>query len=217
MSAVNSQEADHRQRDPLEASRCAAVILAAGSSSRLGQPKQLVRLSDDPAGEKLLERTIRIAAAAGLHPVYVVVRERDPLAHSPSSIYDTSVVWVENPHATEGMAASLRLGVSAAQPTVSGVVVLACDQPAVTADHLMRLAKAGEQGKRGKRIVASSYAARKGVPAYFPRSAFAALMALSGDTGARGLLQQADAIALPHGEIDIDTPEDLDAARRLFR
>lgn len=195
-------------------------MLAAGSSSRLGQPKQLVRLSDDPAGETLLERTIRIAAEAGLRPVYVVVRERGSLELAAANLDEGAVVWIENPNAAEGMAASIRLGISVVQPAASGVVVLACDQPAVTVDHLRRLAEAGERverGERGKRIVASSYAARKGVPAYFPRSAFAALMALSGDTGARGLLQQADAIALPHGEIDIDTPEDLVMARQLFR
>ncbi len=211
MSATVSHDAGRVEVGQVAATRCAAIVLAAGSSSRLGQAKQLVRLGDDPDGETLLERTIRIAAAAGLRPIYVVAQERDALERAAASLDDGNVIWVENTHAAEGMAASIRLGVRAAKPAAVGVVVLACDQPAVTAEHLVRLAQGGDY------VVASAYAARRGVPAYFPRNAFAALMALSGDTGARGLLQQANAIALPDGEIDIDTPEDLDAARRLFR
>ncbi len=96
------------------------------------------------------------------------------------------------------------------RPDRSGAVVLACDQPAVTAGHLRELASGGDD------LVASSYAGRKGIPAYFPRAAFAALLALRGDVGARALLQDARAIPLADGELDIDTMEDLDRARKLY-
>jgi CTP:molybdopterin cytidylyltransferase MocA len=90
------------------------------------------------------------------------------------------------------------------------VVVLACDQPAVTAEHLRELARGGDE------IVASSYAGRKGVPAYFPARVFPELLELRGDAGARGLLQTARVVELPGGELDIDTVEDLEQAVRLY-
>ena len=66
-------------------------------------------------------------------------------------------------------------------------------------------------------MVASEYAGRRGVPAYFPASAFKELMGLRGDVGARELLRGARAVELPGGELDVDTPEDLARARELFR
>jgi molybdenum cofactor cytidylyltransferase len=66
-------------------------------------------------------------------------------------------------------------------------------------------------------MIASAYAGRQGVPAYFPASAFAGLMELRGDRGARELLQTAKAIDLPDGEVDVDTMEDLARAEKLFR
>jgi CTP:molybdopterin cytidylyltransferase MocA len=65
-------------------------------------------------------------------------------------------------------------------------------------------------------VKASRYAERNGVPAYFPKEYFGELMSLAGDAGARGLLAQARSEVLAHGELDIDTPEDLAQARKLF-
>ncbi len=86
---------------------------------------------------------------------------------------------------------------------------MACDQPAATAEHLRALSAGG-------RLTASSYAGRRGVPAYFPTTAFADLMELTGDAGARELLKTADTVVLPHGEVDVDTEADLDLVKRLF-
>jgi molybdenum cofactor cytidylyltransferase len=91
-----------------------------------------------------------------------------------------------------------------------GVVILACDQPAVTAEHLRLLAEGGDA------VVASAYAGRKGVPVYFPARVFGALLALQGDTGARVLLREARAVELPGGELDVDTIQDLELAQRLY-
>jgi molybdenum cofactor cytidylyltransferase/nicotine blue oxidoreductase len=180
-----------------------AIILAAGSSTRLGQPKQHVRI----LGETLLERAVRIAREAALTPVFIVLPPR--LAHPP---LPESTILI-NHAAAEGMGSSIRLGVRAAMETrATGAVILACDQVAVTADHLHRLCI----GKENNEIVASSYAGRNGVPAYFPASAFPALLALSGDIGARNLLRGARAVPLVGGELDIDTPEDLARARLLY-
>ena len=184
--------------------KTAAIVLAAGASRRLGQPKQDVLLG----GETLLERTVRIAALAGLDPIYAVIAsDRLP---SPK----LAAILLHNPDAAEGMASSLRTGVVAARNAcVDGVVILACDQPAVTAEHLRRLLESSDHGTR---TVASAYAGRKGVPAYFPGSAFERLLELRGDSGARDLIATAHAIPLANGELDIDTAEDLARARVLF-
>jgi molybdenum cofactor cytidylyltransferase len=181
--------------------RVAAVVLAAGASRRLGQPKQDVML----AGETLLERTVRIASLAGLDPVYVVVSQQQP----PASLASATILV--NLDAAEGMASSIRTGVLAAiRGGSQGAAILACDQPAVTPEHLRDIV--GD----GAAIVASAYAGRKGVPAYFPAAAFAVLLELRGDTGARDLLANASAIELVSGDLDIDTAEDLARAQILY-
>lgn len=184
----------------------AAVVLAAGSSTRLGEAKQFVTLS----GETLLERAIRTAREARCSPVLVVLGAAhvEILAH----IYFGNAVTVINEKWREGMATSIRLGIqtlNAIAPDVEGAVLMTCDQPAVTVEHLNRLMSKQE-------LKASHYAGRNGVPAYFPRKYFDDLMAITGDAGARSLLAQAHFENLPHGELDIDTAEDLARARGLF-
>jgi molybdenum cofactor cytidylyltransferase len=184
----------------------AAVVLAAGQSKRLGAAKQMARLG----GQTLLERAVGTALKAGLEPVFVVVAEAQKTAYCVANL-DSRVVTVGNAEAAEGMASSVRAGVRAAESVgAEGVVLLACDQPAVTAEHLEELARGGEV------VVASAYAGRQGVPAYFPARTFAELLELRGDAGARGLLQAARAVALPGGELDVDTVEDLAEAVRLY-
>ena len=105
------------------------------------------------------------------------------------------------------MGSSIRTGVHALQHA-DGWVVMTCDMPAVTATHLKSLMAADE-------LTASLYGQRLGVPAYFPANLFERLMQLSGDIGGRELLASAKAVALPLGELDIDTLEDLEEARRI--
>ena len=181
--------------------KAAAVVLAAGESRRLGQPKQDVILG----GETLLERTVRVATQAALDPVYVIVAPGRHFSEIPCATILT------NPDAAEGMASSIRTGVLAAtHHRCEGILILACDQPAVTPEHLRCLMGDGTE------VVASSYAGRKGVPAYFPASAFGMLLELRGDTGARDLIASARSIPLVNGELDIDTAEDLARAEILF-
>ena len=179
----------------------AAIILAAGSSTRLGQPKQNIRI----ANETLLERAIRVAHLAGLSPIFAVVSPE--LTTTPGSNFTI----LTNHHASEGMASSIRLGIRAAiEAAATGVVILACDQIAVTPEHLRAIIQVETE------LRASSYAGRKGIPAYFPSSLFEELLNLRGDTGARGLLRDALALPLANGNLDIDTPEDLDRTRQLY-
>jgi CTP:molybdopterin cytidylyltransferase MocA len=175
----------------------------------LGEPKQLVFLG----GETLLERAARVAREAGLDPVYIVFG----VAVSGGHDVDFGVGKLDgctplfNEGASEGMASSIRVGVEAAvEGGADGVVVMACDQPAVSAGHLRELMSGGSE------VVASEYAGRRGVPAHFPAAAFKQLMELRGDVGARVLLRGARVVELPGGELDVDTPEDLARARELF-
>jgi molybdenum cofactor cytidylyltransferase len=179
-----------------------AVVLAAGGSSRLGEPKQLVRLGD----ENLLERAVRVAREAGCSPVVVVVGASHVEVLGNSVLGD--VVTVINDKWKEGMASSIQLGVGALSG-VDGCVVMTCDQPAVTVEHLSRLMVGGE-------VKASRYAGRNGIPAFFPAAVFGDLMELRGDKGARELLAGARFVELDGGELDVDTLEDLDKTRELF-
>ncbi len=108
------------------------------------------------------------------------------------------------------MASSIRAGIRALSSKIQAVLLLTCDQPTVTAAHLQCLA-----ADASTEPVASRYAGRLGVPAYFPANTFAELLQLSGDQGARHLLAAARAIHLPGGEIDVDTPESLSRARAI--
>jgi molybdenum cofactor cytidylyltransferase len=182
--------------------RVAAVVLAAGSSSRLGSPKQLVRLG----GENLLERAVRVAREAGCEPVVVVLGASAEEVLGNSVLGD--VVPLINDKWEEGMASSIRLGVGALE-AVDGCAVMTCDQPAVTAGHLQLL-------MIGDEVMASSYAGRKGIPVFFPKAMFVKLMELRGDKGARELLVGARCEELAGGELDVDTVGDLERAREML-
>jgi molybdenum cofactor cytidylyltransferase len=183
-----------------------AVVLAAGASTRLGEPKQLVMLG----GETLLERAVRIAREAGCLPVVVVVGAEHVQVLGNSVLGD--VVTVINDKWEQGMGSSIRLGVRTlafAAKDAEGVLLMTCDQPAVTAKHLDRLMMRVE-------VKASRYAGKNGVPAFFPSKYFDKLTALKGDTGARELLAEARYEELENGELDVDTVKDLERARELF-
>jgi len=183
----------------------AAVVLAACASTRLGELKQLAFLGK----ETLLQRAVRVAREAGCSPVVVVLgAEHSQVGNSLLS----DAVPVINDEWDEGMASSIRLGVRSLRlvaKDAEGVVLMTCDQPAVTAEHLRLLMSRIE-------MKASRYAKRNGVPAFFPEEYFDKLMALKGDAGARELLAEARYVELEGGELDVDTVEDLERARALF-
>ena len=143
-----------------------AVVLAAGASTRLGTLKQLEMLG----GERLLERMVRVAREAGCSPVIVVLGAEYPQVVGNIDLGDA--VTVINDKWKEGMGSSVRLGVRTCgfvAKTAEGVVLMTCDQPAVTARHLKRLMM------KSREMTASRYAGRNGVPAYFPAKYFTEL------------------------------------------
>lgn len=177
------------------------MLLAAGSSSRLGQPKQLVRWD----GTTLLRRAAELACAVSEGPVVVVLG-----AHAERCLPELEglpLTPVVAPDWHEGMAASLRAGIAAVAHCDAALVLL-CDQPQLSHEHLQALCAAWEPGQ----LVASDYGPHLGPPCVFDRAFFPELLALTGDQGARKLLQRhaPRRVPFPGGLHDIDTPADLD-------
>ncbi len=152
-----------------------AIILAAGGSTRLGQPKQLLRLKN--SDETLLERAVRVANEAGATPIFVVLGAHAEAIQHAANL--SQCIILLNKEWPEGMASSLRLGIAAAieqAPAASGALLMVCDQPAISAEHLRRLL--ASHRAEPEIIAASHYAGRSGVPAVVPRAMFPALLAV---------------------------------------
>ena len=184
------------------------VILAAGGSRRLGQPKQLVKLKGEPlvlralrgAQEATPGRVVLVLGAHGLR-IRALLRRR---AHGPT-------VLVDNGRWREGMASSLQRGLRALPADCRAALLLLVDQPGVTGQSLERLIR-GWLDSPG-RLAAARYGDRLGVPAIIPRRYWGALTGLAGDAGARSLLRRNAAAALgipmPEAAWDVDEPGDL--------
>jgi molybdenum cofactor cytidylyltransferase len=182
-----------------------AIILAAGASTRFGSPKQLVRV----AGRPLLHSAIAHAADVAGSAVTVVLgahaAELTPLLTHSQALIVINRDW------REGIASSIRTGVSRLPPSCNAVLLMLADQAAVSAEDLKRLVSAWR--RQPDYVVAARYGMTTGVPAVFPRSVFSDLAALRGDVGARALLQRNPdrvvRVPMASAAIDIDTPEDL--------
>ena len=185
------------------------VILAAGQSSRLGKPKQLLTLN----GLTLLEKAASAALDLNSSPVLVVLGAyADDIK---SNVQLQGVDIVVNEGWEEGMASSLRMGIEYMQQNhvnVDAILFLVCDQPYLHSALLKDLIAL--QKEKDLPIAASSYGGKIGTPALFHQSTFGSLMLLKGDTGARKLLdERMNDVAVLHfekGVYDIDTVEDYE-------
>jgi molybdenum cofactor cytidylyltransferase len=184
-----------------------AVILAAGGSSRFGQPKQLLPFR----GKTLVRIIIDAAREAGCSPVVIVVGSDGEKIHP--ELAHANVIEVRNTKWQRGIGSSIRSGVQALTdhaPDVEAILLLLCDQPAVNAPLIERLIATHEATR--KDIVASSYAGTVGVPALFDRSLFKELLSPGDESGAKSIilqnLERVAQLVFPEGAIDIDTWED---------
>jgi molybdenum cofactor cytidylyltransferase len=185
----------------------AAIVLAAGGSSRFGQLKQLVKFR----GKTLLGRTIDAASEANCSPVVVVIGSEDENLNR--ELDRAGVVTVQNKQWQRGVGSSIRCGVQRLADSsldVEASVLLVCDQPAVDAHIIKQLIALRET--TGKSIVAASYADTLGVPALFTRSIFQELLSLDDQSGAKSIIlrnrDRVAALPFPEGQIDIDSWED---------
>jgi molybdenum cofactor cytidylyltransferase len=187
----------------------AAVIVAAGESSRLGQPKQLLNVR----GKTLVRGAVDAAIEANCSPVIVVTG--DAHAEIKNALTATNAILVQNSQWKQGVGTSIRAGIQhllGNAPGVDAAVLLVCDQPFVDRDLVIGLI--GLHSDTGKPIVASAYADTLGVPALFDASIFRELLRLDGDSGAKTIILSNRArvaeFSFPKGDVDIDTPQDLE-------
>ncbi|MBD9478892.1 nucleotidyltransferase family protein [Pseudoxanthomonas sp. PXM02] len=186
----------------------AAVVLAAGGSTRLGRPKQL--LTRD--GEALVHRAARLALASDASRVLVIVGAlADDVA---AAVSDLPVECLVNATWNEGLAGSMRIAADALAAHDHATLLLTCDQPALDVAHLQALLAASRRAPSGS--AATRFGDRVGVPAVVAPSLLRAALAVQGDRGLRDVLNvtgagvvACDAPELAH---DIDTPDDIAAA-----
>jgi len=188
---------------------CGIVILAAGASTRLGKPKQLLQYR----GKTLLGHAINEATNSNADAVVVIFGKDADLFKK--EIDEKKIRVAINSSWEEGMASSVRLGLDTllnAKPYIDAVIFMVCDQPHISSSILNELIKT--QQKTTKQIVSCNYGESIGPPALFHKKYFKELMKLSGDAGARKIIQQnmndVATILFPEGKIDIDTKEDYD-------
>lgn len=189
--------------------RVAALVLAAGASTRFRAPKQLQSLS----GRPLLERTLDVARSTALAPKVVVIGAEAERVRREVNLRDFAVI--ENPRYAEGQATSLAAGLRALPDAVDGVVVMLGDQPLVRPWQIERLAEAFRPGEHV--AVRPVYADGPGNPVLLSRELFPELLELTGDVGARDVLRRHQArvadvlFAAQPAPRDVDTPEDFAA------
>lgn len=187
---------------PLAMPRLAILLLAAGSSRRMA-PKD--KLLERVAGQPLLSLITRRAAVTGL-PCYVTL----PDLNHPRAGWIGTATPVLVPDAAEGMAASIRAGISALPDQFEAVMILPTDMPEIESQDLSHMA-AQYMGRDGPILRACASDGTPGHPVLFPRRYFDSLLAIKGDHGARAILADAPVqyVALPgqHATTDLDTPE----------
>ena len=184
-----------------------SLILAAGGSSRLGTPKQLLRFRS----RSLLSHAVVAAEAVTPGQVLVVLGSHALRLRLLLRRYHPDVYSITNPDWQNGMAGSLRVGLSALPERASAAVLLVCDQPGVNARSLRRLV--GAWRNHPQQAAAANYSGQLGVPAVLPRKLWAKAMRLSGDVGARHLLREeidvSSVVPMPEAAFDVDTARDI--------
>jgi molybdenum cofactor cytidylyltransferase len=196
----------------------AIVILAGGSSSRLGKPKQLLQYQSQTFIKHVVKTALEVSpktiivVSGFLHHELVAELENEP------------VQLIHNDNWKEGMGSSVRTGIDVLSrsdfPKVDAALILLCDQPLITANHLEKLLTQFYTNKQSK-IVATAYADTKGVPAVFDYSLFPILTNLPGSKGAKWLLKEyQEMVSTIHFEgaaIDVDTEDDYQRLTNLSR
>ena len=178
------------------------IVLAAGTSSRLGQPKQLMELGGRPA----LQHVLDAASAAGLDELVVVLGHRAEDVAAALSL-PAGARTVLNPDYATGQASSMRTGLAAASPSSVAAVLLLGDQPAMRPDDIRAVTDAYRSGAGP--IVQGSYRGVPGHPVLFDRTVWPDLLAVRGDRGARDLIKNHPDWVV-HVDFDAEVPADLD-------
>ncbi|SDU47423.1 NTP transferase domain-containing protein [Stappia sp. ES.058] len=191
--------------------KIAGVLLAAGQARRAGGINKLLATIDN---EPIVRIAARNALGSGLASLTVVTGHMS--TEIEAALDGLPVTFVHNPDYAEGMAGSIRAGISALPSDADAALVLLADMPEVTADAIDRLI-AAYAPDAGVPVVAAAHEGKRGNPVLWDKAYFEALARLEGDSGARHLLDDhPDDLALveigPGARLDLDTPEALAAA-----
>lgn len=187
----------------MKSSATALIILAAGGSTRLGLPKQLLQFGKKSLLRKVCETTIKLDVAE----VFVVLGfEMDRMKRE---LNDLPVKVLPNHGWTEGIASSVRTGIEAMPRSIDAAMFVLCDQPFIPSAHMRQLIDACSVLHP---VAATAYADSPGVPACFRRELFPELLSLQGDTGAKSVIalhkHEVAVFPCPEASVDIDTLAD---------
>jgi len=190
----------------------AGVILAAGGSSRLGRPKQLLAWE----GKPFVVHVVQNALAAGLKPLVVVTGADHP--QIASALAGFQVKLVHNENWTDGQSTSMRTGLAALPEGIDSVLFMLSDQPQIPPTLIHQLIEAYSENR--KAITAPLAGGKRGNPVLFARETFSALSAVSGDKGGRAVFDQFDVDWLPWVDdrilLDVDTQADLERLKSAY-
>ena len=202
------RRADAAQAKPF-APRIAALVLAAGRSSRMGETN---KLTAEIEGRPMVARAVDTALASGASPIVVVTGHEDNAVRA--ALASREIEIVHNPDYAEGLSTSLRAGVEALPANIDALFVCLGDMPDVTPVHLGRLAAAFDP-EEGRTICVPTFSGKRGNPVLWGAQYIAEMRELKGDVGAKHLIgEHEDAVCeVPMTDEgifrDIDTPDDL--------
>jgi molybdenum cofactor cytidylyltransferase len=196
-----------------------AIILSAGASTRMGEPKQLLKIGKQTLVRRAIN-TLRQALPPST-PQVLVLGANAPLI--AAEVQDLAIEQVMNEDWQSGMASSICSGLKcllSQSPDLQAVIIILIDQPLLKADLLNDLMNQFQNVPEKNWIVASEYNQTLGVPALFSQMVFADLLDLNGEAGARKVIQkyltQTLTISFPEGALDIDTPADYARIKELL-
>lgn len=207
--SITPEDIDEDIQDKKEgaSANISVILLAAGSSSRLGQSKQMLQVDGVP----LLQRSARAALASGAEDVIVILGANQQ-PHQ-DVVRELPVTIITNHYWKSGIGSSIKSGLNyliRKSPDTEAVILIVCDQPSLTSQHLRNVIESFKQSRMP--IIASSYGDTLGVPALFARSFFTNLLMLRDEEGAKKIIEQFEEqvkpVEFPEGSFDIDTLED---------
>src|SRR5688500_5778369 len=193
---------------PADVEHYGIVLLAAGKSSRLGKPKQLLIFEDTT----LIKRAAKTALEITNKTVVVTGALQEKVEEELNGL-PVHIKYNKDYH--EGIASSIRTGLTFLIKNfgeLKGAIFMVCDQPYLSSWLISQLIQ--KAAETNSTIVAASYAGTIGTPVLFEKNFFPMLLELKGDNGAKKLikenLNQVTTVNFPQGEIDIDTATDYD-------
>jgi molybdenum cofactor cytidylyltransferase len=209
------------ETEPLERPKVAAIVLAAGASTRYGQPKQLLLVG----GKTMLQHVVDVVLASSVDQTIVVLGHRAgeigaSVRPGLPTAADKSADIVTNEEWQAGLSTSVQAGLQAIRPDVQAALFVLADQPAITLGMIAALL--GRYRETGAPIVVPTYQGERGNPALFDRSLFAELMEVRNDQGGRQLIDRyanrtekvevgSEAVL-----VDVDTEEDYQRFKEAY-